>query len=450
MSAVLTAREAANDLLSPRRELARAWLLAGTLLVLIVAVGALVELPVAVIAPGKLVVDGQRKPVQHLEGGIVREVRVREGDPVRAGDTLMVLETTRAQAESASMEQRLVHLRAVEARLAAEERRAAQLTLPPGLIDQARRAGATPMIDAQRELFASRRRALDERLAALDVQRRELERRRGALTRQAEAVERQIALSTQERDDYRRLMEGGYGLKTKLLELERRIEALHAALSESRSDEAMVAAQLTQTTLDRDQALREYVEAAAGKRAEIAPDIATLEQQSGVARDQLARAEVRAPVDGIAHDVRRLGVGSVVQPGDRLLDIVPASDALIVEAQVDPGDVEDVRVGQEAFVRVHSRLRSRTIEVPATVAILSPDRYEPVDGAVRQPGTPAVAHAHYIARLRIAEGDADAANGGELRPGMTVEAHVVTGSRSPLGLMMQPLTDGFTRVVRQR
>lgn len=432
--------EAANDLLEPRRDLARAWLIAGALIALVIGVGAFVELPVAVIAPGKIVVDGLRKPVQHLEGGIVREVRVREGDRVAAGDVLMVLETTRPKAESAALEQRLVYLRALETRLAAEERRAARFEFTPALAQRAGEAGASAMLDAQRELFAGRRRTLDERLAALRTQGDELDRRRQALQRQAEAVERQIDLTRQELADYRRLMEGGYGLKTKLLELERRVEALQAALSESRSDQAMVGAQIQQTSLDRDGAIREYADGAAAKRAEIAPEIASLEQQVGVARDQMARGEVRSPVDGMVYDVTRLGIGSVVAPGERLLDVVPDSDALVVEAQVDPGDVEDVRVGQAAYVRIHSRLRSRSVELPATVSTVSPDRYDPDTAALP----------YYAIRLETAAETSASVSSPERRPGMSVEAHVVVGERTPLRLILHPLVDAMTRTTRQR
>ena len=445
--------EAANDLLAPRRDLARAWVIAGALVALVVALGALVELPVAVIAPGKIVVDGLRKPVQHLEGGIVRELRVREGDRVAAGDVLIVLETTKPKAESAALEQRLIYLRALETRLAAEERRASRVQFPQALEKRANEAGAGALLDAQRELFAGRRRTLDERLAALKTQADELERRRSALERQGEAVERQIELTRQELTDYRRLMDGGYGLKTKLLELERRVEALQAALSESRSDRAMVSAQVQQIALDRDKAVQEYVDGAAGKRSEIGPEIASVEQQIGVARDQIARGEVRAPVDGVAHDVRRLALGSVVAPGERLMDVVPAGDALVVEAQVDPGDVEDLRVGQAAYIRVHSRMRSRTVEASGTVAMVSADRYE---GAQTGTGTQAhepAGNAHYVARVAISHRSGDGLpqeDLKDLRPGMAVESHIVTGTRSPLGLLVHPLVDNVTRVSRQR
>jgi HlyD family type I secretion membrane fusion protein len=428
-----------DELLRPHRELRAAAVAVGTMLVALVVFGLFIHLPIAAVAPGKIVAEGFRKPVQHLEGGIVREILVVEGQSVAAGAPLLRLENTQSRAEAVTLEQRYVYLAALAERLSAEETRARSLRFAPALLERAARTGAQHVLEAQAELFRGRRRSLDERLASLDAELAQLDRQSSALAAQAASVRRQIDLSREELADYRRLFDQGFGLKVKVLELERRIEALNAAESESGSDRAQVEARIKQLGLDRSRTLEEYVDAAALKRTEISPDLVAVAQRLEVLDDVLTRGELRAPIAGTVYDLKKLSPGSVIGRGDTVLEIVPAHAELIAEVQVDPSDIENVRIGDAAFVKVFSRVRGQAVEVDGAVLMVSSDRFE--DRATHRP--------YYAVHVSLKPEPGDARLS-ELRPGMSAEAYILTGKRTPLGMLLQPLVDSFTRASRER
>jgi HlyD family type I secretion membrane fusion protein len=429
-----------EDLFSPRRELRKAVIALVGMITVSVPLLFGVRLPVAAIAPGKVVSEGLRKPVQHLEGGLVKAVLVREGEPVREGQVLMTLEDTRTQAGRESLRQRLIHLSAQTARLAAEEAREVRLTFAPSLVQAARDADASHLLEAQAELFAGRRRTLEERLSTLDSERGQLQQQVQALEGQARSINRQIELTREELGDYKRLFDQGYGLKVKMLELERRVEGLRGALAEADSDRAAAEARVRQIALERTRTLQEYVDVAAGRRAELRPEIAEIEQRLRVADDVRQREAVRAPIAGTVQGLKAYAPGSVIAPGETLLEIAPSRVDLIAEVHVDPADIETVRVGDAAYVRIFSRARNRNIELDGTVSMVSPDRFE--DSATRR--------AYYVAHLVLDEAATQPEILKELRPGMPVEGHVVTGQRTPFSLLAAPLLDQLDRTVRQR
>jgi HlyD family type I secretion membrane fusion protein len=433
----MTTAPAEGRLYDPLPEVRGAALFAGAFAAACLALGILVTLPVAVVAPGKLIAEGQRRPVQHLEGGIVREVLVREGDRVNAGQPLLRLEDTRTRADRDALDERRVYIAAVEQRLAAAESLSSALRFDPAFEAGARAAGRVTMLDAQRALFESSRRTLDERRNGLDAEARQLNRQAEALAGQAAAIARQIVLTRQELGDYRRLVEQGYGLKVRVIDLERRIEGLAAEQAEATAAELAAHARLRQIAGERAQATQTYVENASAKRAETRSQLAEIEQRLRVAADTLERGEVRAPVAGVVQGLKSLSPGAVVAPGEPVMEIVPSEERLVAELNVEPGDIDRVRPGQDAFVRVFSRVRGDTRELDGAVTLVSPDRFE--DKATGRP--------HYAVRV-VLTARADEANV-SLRPGMSVEGHVVTGHRSPVGLLLQPLIDEVTRTSRQ-
>lgn len=392
----------------------------------------------AVVASGKLISEGFRKPVQHLEGGIVRQVLVKEGDRVEAGATLIQLDETRPSAELFALANRLLSARAQEARFAAEEAQGAKLEFSSELIASARSQNANAVLQDQFELFRTRRQALQERLAALDKRRTQLARQAAALQSEADAASRQLPLAQQELDDYRKLYDQGYGLKNRVFALERSIEQLKGQVARSAADRAEAEAALEATAMEQNQTLKEFVQNAAQKRLESKQEVLEAGERIKVVQDALTRVQIRSPAAGRVFNLRKHGVGAVVAPGEVVLEIVPEAAVLIVETRIDPHDIDRVKAGQAATVRFPSQDRSLVTEVPGTVELVTSDRIE------ESPAQPS----YYVAHVRIDRERSQVLEQLTLRAGVPVEVYIVTGERSALSYIARPLIDNVTRSLR--
>lgn len=424
------------DLFDSQRWVRIAWACLIAFALALLVLGGAVHLPVAVVAPGTVIAEGARKPVAHLEGGIVKEVLVSDGEAVRAGQVLVRMRDVRSGAASLALEQRNIYLSAMDLRLAAEEENRQTLRFPTALAARAAAAGAEETLSSQLDLFEGRRRSRLERIASLDEQSARLAEQVEALVEQEGSARRQADLSAEELSDYDKLVKDGYGLKVRLLELQRRIETLKGAAAEARANQAATRARIRQLRLDREGVLRDYVDSASARRAEIKPELAELEQRRSVATDVVAREAVLAPVNGTVFDLKRIGPGSVIAPGETILEIVPGDAALVSVLRVEPESVESLRVGDRGFVRLFSRLRNQQLEIEGAVSMISADRFE--DAHTGRP--------YYAVHLRLdSTGDVT-----DLRPGLAVDGFVLKGRRTPLSMILQPLLDEISRGLSQR
>lgn len=392
----------------------------------------------AVVAPGKLISEGFRKSVQHLEGGIVREVLVSEGQRVDEGASLIVLDETRPAAELVALTNRLVIARALESRYAAEEAQKPVIEFTTDLVAEARAQKSYTVLEDQRELFNTRRSALQERLAALEKRRTQLARQVAALQTEADAASRQLPLAQQELDDYRKLYDQGYGLKNRTFALERGVEQLRGQAARSLADRAEAEAALEATVMEHNQSLREFVQTAAQKRLEAKQEIVELGERLRVIRDALSRIHIRAPATGRVFNLRKHGTGAVIAPGETVLEIVPEQADLIVEARIDPHDIDRVKTGQVATIRFPSQDRAQVAEMPGTVEVVASDRLE------ESPMQPS----YYATHVRIDPERFKSLNPLVLRAGVPVEVFIVTGERSALSYIARPLIDNITRSLR--
>lgn len=393
----------------------------------------------AVIAPAKLIPEGSRKPVQHLEGGIVQQVRIMEGDRVEKGAELIRLEDTKPAADIAALSNRLLIARAQEVRLAAEESQAPALNFDADLLGAAVAQKAQSVVDDQAVLFRTRRQALEERLGALEKRKQQLIRQAASLQQEAEAAQRQVPLALQELEDHRKLFAQGYGLKPRLYALERQVEMLNGQIARSFADRAEAEAAIEQTILERNQVLKDFVQGAAQRRLENKQEMFEVSERLKVVRDIFDRGAVRAPETGRIFNLRKYAVGSVVAPGETMLEIVPEASGLIAEARVDPKDIDRIRAGQPATLRFPSHDLTRSTEVDGEVVLVASDR---IEDTLMAPG-------HYIAHVRLAPQAAEILGQQALRPGAPVEVYIVTGSRSALSYLARPLLDNITRSLRQ-
>jgi len=398
---------------------------------------AYMEISGAVVAAGRLVADTHTKPIQHREGGIVSEILVRDGDSVKTDELLLRLDDTVTRANLAAVAEQLAELRARRARLAAERDGVAEIAFVADVgISQPKSAA---LHARQANLLAARRKSLDEQRRQLQDQIDQFGRQLEGLAAQRSANEREIDLIGDELAGLLILLEQQLVPKNRVIALQRD----QARLQGASGDLTAQAARVEEAISERKSRIIQLEEE---RRAEILQDlqivtmeIVELDQQRVAAEDQLSRAEIRAPHDGTVYELGVFGEGAVVAPGETLMQIVPKGDLLVVRAEVRPVDIDQIRAGQEARVRLPSFDQRLTLELGAQVLTVSPDVSED-----KQSG-----QFHYSAVLAIPEGQLRKLNGQAIIPGMPVEVFIETDDRTILSYLLKPLRDQIVHSMRE-
>lgn len=393
----------------------------------------------AIIAAGRLVVDSEVKKVQHLTGGIVGEIRVREGDRVERGDVLVRLDETATRANLAIVRKSLDQALARRARLAAERDGADTIRFPEELVERASDPDVAEAMGGEARLFAFRRDLRSGRKAQLAERIRQLELEIDGLTRQREAKRKQLDLIGQERDRVATLY------RQKLVEVTR-VVALERELADLSGQEGAFAAQIAQASgkiaetklqiLGIDQEMAEQV---GGELRDTEGKIGEFVERRTAAEDQLRHMEVLAPQAGIVHQLTLHTVGGVMPQGEPIALIVPVDDALMAEAKIQPQDVVHLHLGQSAHLRFSGFDQRTTPEIGGTVDRISPDvATDPRTGAT-----------YYTVRLAIDRSQMTRLGSVKLVPGMPVETFIETGDRSVASYFVKPLMDQVVRAFRE-
>lgn len=400
---------------------------------------ALAPLASASIASGVVGVDTKRKTVQHLEGGIVGDILVTEGDHVRAGQVLVRLDETRPRATLELLRGRQLAATALEARLAAERDGADSIRFPDALSDRAADPKVAEVVAGQTEIFEARRRSVQGQISILNQRIAQFEEEITGLKAQIGAENRQLKLIVDEIADVSGLVDKGLARLPRLRALQRR----QAEIEGSRSDHYARIARARQNIGENLLRITELRTAMVNEVVEqlraVQDELLDIDERIRAAEDVLRRTDIRAPQDGVIVGMQVHTTGGVVGPGEPLLDIVPSSDRLVVEAQVDPADIDVVHPGLEAEVRFTAFSNRYTVPVMAKVTSVSADRF--VDERM---GT-----AYYAAKVELTEDPAEVLDGGVLQPGMQAEVMILTGDRTALSYLMRPLFIGLTRAFRE-
>ena len=385
----------------------------------------------AVIAPGFVKVDLNRKIVQHQEGGIVRAIRVRDGDRVNQGQELVLLDDVRIDAQLDLLRTQLDAERAKSARLEAERAMAARPTFPTEI---ARKEYVT----REEALFRARREALDSQIAVLRKQIKESVVEANALAEQIAAEERALRLQKDELAANERLLEQGYVQKTRLLTLQRAVAEYEARHGERRA-ELSKARQRSSELEFRILAMRNtYVQTATDELKESTTRMFDLEERIRPSRDASERQKIAAPIAGEVVGLRVFTAGSVIGPREVLMEIVPQEKRLIIEARIRPEDINHVRPGSEADVRLTAYQSRTTPLVPGSVTYVSGDRL-----VEQQTGQP-----YYIVHIDVPEKALGAANL-RLQAGMPAEVFIRTDTRTALDYLLAPVTAYLRRAMRE-
>ena len=303
----------------------------------------------AIIAAGKVKVELNRKTVQHQEGGIVRQILVRDGEKVRANQPLLVIGDVRTDAELSLLQDQLAAERIRNVRAGAEAALADQFESPPDLADA---PGATEHYAREKALFDARRRTLAEQIDSFGGQIRDAQAQATALTQQIESTQVSAKLAGEELQINAKLVREGYVQRARLLQLQRDEADYRSRLSESQGDLALARQRSGELQARVAQTRNQYQQQATDEVKESAARIRELEERLRPSRDQVDRQFVRAPVDGKVMALRVSSVGEVIGPRDPLLDIVPSQEKLVVEAHIRPQDINSVREGSRAEVRL--------------------------------------------------------------------------------------------------
>jgi HlyD family type I secretion membrane fusion protein len=394
----------------------------------------------AIIAHGLISPDSSRQTVQHLEGGIIRDIRVREGDRVSRGDVLITLADVGPQASVGAQMTQLRALAAAEARLQAERNGADTVTFQhPALADR-RDPEVQLAINQQVRLFETRR-ANDRTQSSILTQRiAQLEQQIAGAERQLEGVRRQKALIREELKGVEELFRKGYERKPRMLELQRTEAGLIGTEGELVSRIARSQEQIGETRIQIVNLRDERLENVNKELSEVQTKRTEIEQTVKEGVDRLARTTITAPVNGTVLDLRFKTRGGVIKPGDPVLDIVPSEDELIIDARVSPKDIDQVHQGQPAYVMFPSYPQRNMLRVPAKVRHVSADSMQD-----QRTGEHFYTSKIEIDRAILKELDPHI----ELKPGLPAEAYLSTGERTFFEYILQPFLMVVERGMRE-
>lgn len=391
-----------------------------------------------VVAPGTIVVDSNRKTIANLEGGIVAEILVRDGDHVKAGDVLLRLDEVTSQAQRDVLYGQFLTAKAMEARFVAERDGAKTINFPAELQTPGDNGRNVAIRASEEEVFKTRRDALSGQLSIYEQRIKQLDEQMKGLEAQVTANTQQIDLIDNELEGLQQLFEKGYASKTRLLQLQRERAELDGNRGNYMSEISKSKQAVGEARLQIIQIRKNFEEDVAKGLQEAKARIFDLQDRLTSANDQLARREVKAPSDGIIVGSRVHTVGGVVRAGDPLLELVPDKDELIIEAQVSPIDIDVVQVGMQSEIRFSALSQRHIPTLMGTVLSVS------ADAATDQRGT-----RYYVARVRVDEKELVKLDGQKLVPGMPAEVLMKAGEHSIVAYLMMPLADGFFRAFKE-
>jgi HlyD family secretion protein len=393
----------------------------------------------AVIAEGQLVVDTNVKKVQHPTGGIVGQLLVRDGHAVKSGDVVLRLDETQTKASLAIIVNGLTELAARKAREEAE-RDGTDIVFPPELLARKNEPEASTILLGEQRQFEIRRTARDGQRSQLRERISQLKEEIRGLTSQEAGKAKEIQWIHKELEGVRELWQKNLVQFTRVTSLERdgaRIEGergnVIAATAQARGKISEIELQILQI----DQDMRSEV---SKDLADIRAKMAELGEKKIAVEDQLKRLDLRAPQDGIVHQLDAHTVGGVVMPGQQIMLIVPNADVLMVEAKIRPQDVNQVYIGQQANLRFTSFNQRTTPEVTGEVRLISADVNQDPKTGVN----------YYTVRISVPPQQVNRIEGQKLAPGMPVEVFLQTASRTVMSYIVRPFEDQFVKTFREK
>ncbi len=394
-----------------------------------------VPLAGAVVVPGNLVVQSNVKQIQHPTGGVVAEIKVQNGSRVSAGDLLVRLDATQAQASLQVVTKQLNEVRARMARLTAERDGLAEIEFPAEMVARSTDDNVNGLLASETSLFKARSSARQSQKDLLQSQAAQFSQQITGAESQLESKARQLDLIKGE-------LAGVQDLYDKHLVSLQRLNALQRDAAQIDGERGQLTSAIAETKSKIDASKLQIVRIDQDFRSEVVKDLneaqakeAELAEHSVAARDQLDRIEMRTSTSGVVNQLSIHTIGGVIKAGETIMEIVPDTDDLQIEARVQPKDIDHVRTGQQAFVRFAAFNQRTTPQLNGTVSYVSADT-----GHDQQTNTP-----YFTVRVVLPEDERRRLNGQQLVPGMPTEVFMQTGSRTMMSYLFEPITDQLRR-----
>jgi len=393
-------------------------------------------LAAAVIAQGSFVATGQNKIVQHFEGGIIKEILVNEGDQVKADQPLILLDETAALAKERELFLRQVRLEAISARLYAQLGGKDEIELPAILADNRMDPEVAPILEAQKLNFEAWKTKLGSEVALVEQNIMALGYRAEGYAKQREATIIQLGLLKEEAEGKEVLLKQGLIRKTEM-------KAIQRAIAEAEGEIARLAAEVSEThsqvNKEEQQIIQTktaYREAVLDELQRIQAELDSVREQSRAAKNVLQRATINAPVTGTVVRLNYHTSGGVIESGKGIMEILPSDAPLIIEAHVPRNEIDDVKVGQEATIRLISLNQRTTPVLNGEVFYISADALK---------GEPNAPQDFYLARIRLPATEIARVSGFTPTPGMPAEILIQTAERTFFSYLTKPITDSMSR-----
>ncbi|UWQ28258.1 HlyD family type I secretion periplasmic adaptor subunit [Leisingera sp. M523] len=395
----------------------------------------------AVVATGRIEVDRNRQIVQHLDGGIVAEILVDEGDTVAEGATLIRLDANELTSQLVITEGQLFELMARRGRLEAERDTAAAITFEPELLEAAERLpDVSDLTEGQRRLFEARKDTTAREIEQLEKRRTQIQEQIRGVEAQQTSMNVQLGLIGEELESQQSLLDRGLAQAATVLNLRRTQADLQGRLGELVASEAQSEGRITEIDIEILKLATSQREEAISRLRDLRYQELELAENRRSLQGRLARLDITAPVSGIVYGLQVQTPRSVIRPADPVLYLVPQDRPLVIAAQVAPTDIDQLYTGQEVTLRFSALDQRSTPELFGHVTQVSADSFEDQGSGV----------SYYRAEIELNPGERGRLPAGTvLIPGMPVESYIRTDARSPLAYLVKPLADYFNKAFRE-
>ncbi len=395
----------------------------------------------AIIASGSIEVDQNRQIVQHIDGGIVQDILVDEGDTVKTGDVLLRLDPTLINSELAIADGQFFELGARRARLVAERDKNDEIVFDTEILTEAEtNPEVQDLVTGQRNLFAARQDTAEREVEQLGKRKDQISDQVVGINAQKAALATQLNLIEQELADQQELLDKGLAQASRVLSLQREQARIAGQVGELTAQKAQAEGRITEIDIQILSLENQRREEAITTLRDLQFRERELAEQRRALRERLSRLDITAPVSGVVYGLTVFTPRSVIRPADPVLYLVPQDRPLVIAAQVEPIHIDQLFVDQEVSLRFSSLDQRETPELFGSVVQISADAFEDQTSRIR----------YYRAEIVLNEGEIDRLpSGSTLIPGMPVEAFIRTADRTPLAYLVKPFTDYFAKAFRE-
>lgn len=393
----------------------------------------------AIVANGQLMVDNHRKKIQHLEGGVVEKLLVKEGMKVSKNQTLMVLHNSRVSSEISMLQDQIVITEARMARLESQKNNLNNIRFPSSLQEQSGDNKIGQILESEKRIFAAEKTSLSNQLVLIEKEIKQTQAEESALLSQIVSTEKTAAFLLEELKLNESLASKGFVASPRLLEFKRSLSQQETSLGEFRADIERVRQKSSELRLRAMNLKDEFVRNAAEELKVTQDKLFDLRERKRIPEDQLARQSILSPVDGYIVNLKVHGVGEVIPSGDSLMEVVPENPNLVIEVKISPKDVDEIHVGGVAEVKL-AAFKSRTTPfLLGNVSYVSGDAL--IDEMTKLPV--------FVVHVKVDAGDLVKSESIKLIPGMPVDVFIQTKSRSIVDYLIEPVSDLLTKSLRE-